>query len=637
MNIEIIEKINWYGDECIGFACDDLKSDFERSAECSPKTENKLADEEKAVNVFTLETAEGRKIAEKYFEKLPSANEECAVNILSDRIIIVGTDKRAAMWGIYGISKRLGIPECIAFTETPIKKKLVLKNDIFYVKPETYKFRGWFINDEDLLSKWHISGGKRNMDYKYYDHITAVESLKPVVETALRLGINLIIPGSFIDIDDPWQEKLVAYCVSRGMYVSQHHLEPLGVSHFTYKSYYEKQGIEPEFSFVTKPEKAEEIWKYYAKKWAKYGKNVIWQLGLRGKADRPVWYNDSAENSRAQWGGIISAAVQKQYDIISEEVGEDFISTSTLWMEGAALYNEGFLEFPERTILVFADAGPTQMMSSDFYNTVRRERKYGIYYHVAYFGDGPHLAMGTNPEKILFNYKKAVDFGDTEYSILNVSNVRELIMTVTAASKIVWNINDFDISDFYEKWCDIYFGNSKIAELIPEYFEAFPVADKDDLNIRYGKYFDFYYCDTPFPYYVANDGLIRLIAIDGLQHRYEQKWEERLKESKKRFEMLKEKAKKYSADNYFSWFAFQVQYLLYLVTWAEACCKFAQNGEVECLIPGIKALEQYLEERKEFEKGIFENWYRGDDKFEFPYMLEVTKKRFNNDESKIIY
>ena len=49
-----------------------------------------------------------------------------------------------------------------------------------------------------------------------------------VLETAVRLGINLIIPASFVDIHNPPEENLIRMAVERGLYVSQHHVEPLG-------------------------------------------------------------------------------------------------------------------------------------------------------------------------------------------------------------------------------------------------------------------------------------------------------------------------------------------------------------------------------------------------------------------------
>ena len=47
-------------------------------------------------------------------------------------------------------------------------------------------------------------------------------------------------------------------------------------------------------------------------------------------------------------------------------------------MEGALMYEKGYLRFPKNTTLVFADVGPTQMMAPDFYE-IQRESGRDVY------------------------------------------------------------------------------------------------------------------------------------------------------------------------------------------------------------------------------------------------------------------
>ena len=72
------------------------------------------------------------------------------------------------------------------------------------------------------------------------------------------------------------------------------------------------------------------------------------------------------------------------------------------------------------------------MYGTDFYDIERLTGYgYGIYYHVQYWGHGPHLAPLTGTEKLLYNLKIAKENGDTDYCILNVSNIREFSSSVT--------------------------------------------------------------------------------------------------------------------------------------------------------------------------------------------------------------
>ena len=625
MQTSIIKKINWTGNACIGFACEDLKKDLARTAGVEVVSDYYCVVESGAITVGTVETEEYVELVKPYFDRMPSAWEEYAVNILSDRIVIVGVDKRAAMWGIYSISKRLGVLPASPFTETVPAKCEELGEGVYWDRPMSYKFRGWFLNDEDLLCKWHLGGGTRVHDYRYYDTLTDVSTLVPIVETALRMGINLIIPASLLDIDDPRQEKLVAYCASRGLYVSQHHIEPLGVSHWNYAAYYKKQAKQYPFSFVTEKERAIEVWKHYAKKWAKY-EDVIWQLGLRGKGDRPVWDNDQTQNSKEQWGKVISEAIRTQYDIVKELRGENFYSTTTLWAEGASLHAGGYLTFPENMIIVFSDVGATQMMSSDFYNMERKsDRDYGMYYHVAFWGDGPHLAVGNNPRKMLYNYTQALNYGDNAYSILNVSNIRELIMSVTANSKLVWDKDTFDVDAFYTEWCRDYYGNEDLARLFDDYFECFMVFEREETQNALSSFFQVHWQDTDFSYYPANDGRVRMIGLKALGGQKLSQWIPRLEESILRFRSFYERASKLEAAPYFAFFAFQSRYMMLLETWVLNCCRYAEDGDKRYLPQAAEALRTYLKERRTFETGMFANWYRGDDKMALPKLLEKTE------------
>lgn len=630
MNPRCLTKILWFGQECIRYACEDLQRDIKEACGSQAEIIAQGAFSAGCILTGTLENPSFRAAAMPYLKELPTGWEAYRLLILPDRIIIAGSDKRGTMWGIYALSRMLGIPPCVRFVPVEIKPCSFLQEGHFAGASQTYRFRGWFLNDEDLLSDWHLSGRHREMDYPFYRNITAVESLAPVVETALRMNINLMIPASFLDIDDPAQEALVAYCTGRGLYVSQHHIEPLGVSHFTYQSFYQKEEEKPVFSFVTQREKAEKIWRYYAAKWAKY-EDVVWQLGLRGKADRPVWHDDDAFPGAAEWGKIISDAVQTQYKIIEEICGKEFYSTSTLWMEGSRLYADGYLSFPENTMLIFADVGPTQMLTTDFYQVPREKgRQYGIYYHAAYWGDGPHLAQGTDIRKMVYNYTQALKKGDTAYSILNVANLRETVLPAAANAQIVWDFKNFETERFYRAWCREVFDQETVWPLWEQYFNAFIDAGWRELEKRYGKYFEFCHGEYAFTYYAGNDGFVRatgLIALQATQQgkNIQDSWIPALSGSIQAFEAVLKKAMEYEqTPALYEQLIFPIKYMIAMETWALACEEYARKSDLNCLRQATEALQALLQEREKMEQGIWENWYRGDAKVNVSGLLQRT-------------
>ena len=238
------------------------------------------------------------------------------MRIQNDVLYLIGSDERGAMWAVYECSRLvLGVDPLYLWTDhTPQRKEALLIDELNIVDgPKTYRFRGWFVNDEDLIEGF-CRGGVPEKGYDF--HGDYHKTLAMIVETALRLRQNLLIPCSHVDMEKPEQEALVELVTKRGMFVSMHHQEPVGVNQQRLDRWYEAHGDPTEnINYADHPEKYREIWRHFIRKWAKYP-NVIWQLGLRGRGDRPVWYqNDRVPDAVAARGKLISNAIQEQWEI----------------------------------------------------------------------------------------------------------------------------------------------------------------------------------------------------------------------------------------------------------------------------------------------------------------------------------
>jgi hypothetical protein len=396
------------------------------------------------------------------------------------RIEIVGTCDRALQHGIYYFTEHyLGVDPLYFWSglEPERQASLVLGATNYDSGEPDFRFRGWFINDEDLLTEWMDSGGERNIRYPYYGQVVNPAALARVVEAAARLRFNLIIPASFLDIDNPPDRALVDEAAKRGLYVSMHHIEPLGVSAFTYENYWAERGEEPLFSYHSEPEKVEEAWRHYAERWSAYP-NVIWQVGLRGIGDRPMWMADpGVPQSDADRAGIISDAMATQREIIREVTGrEDPLMTTTLWAEGSYFNQRGLLDIPEDVITVFADNNSGWHWQADFYETEREDtRDYGVYYHHQLWGWGPHLAQAIPPWQTEQVMREAYTHGARDYAIMNVSNVREFLPGLAASAEMLWDMEGFDGHDFLDNWCAERFPGAAdlAAEAYATYFDGY--------------------------------------------------------------------------------------------------------------------------------------------------------------------
>lgn len=583
--------------------------------------------------------------------------ESFTIKTENKNIYITGNGYLGTMWGIYTFSEKyLGISPLYLFDDYTIKKFESLSIDSIDIEeyPKTFGFRGFFINDEDLLTDWIKSGGKRSIDYPFYHSTVDTSVIDKVVETALRLKINLMIPASFLDIDNP-PEKAIADCVAkRGIFLSQHHIEPCGVSYFTHENYCKKHGLPVQPSFVTNRETMIEVWKYYAEKWSGYD-NVVWQLGLRGKADRPVWANDNAVSDDVkERGNLISDAISTQYSIIKEATkGDAKYFSSTLWMEGSYLFASKTLSFPENTMILFSDIGINQMYGTDFYDIQRlSDYRYGIYYHVQYWGHGPHLAPLTGIEKLLYNLKTAKEKGDIEYCILNVSNIREFTYEIKAYSEMLWNMDSFSTEKYESEYIEKYFdGNKIIQETITEYYNAIAELDCKSLENHVSHLFNYKYDikTDKVKNFVVKDGMTAAWGKRILNYIKDNNSEEITPHFKEIYDAVrkssiilktviekmkvteKELNENQSLHYRIKWInSANIIYGLY--SWYCAIYEAYQNPD-ECkekLNQAINHIKNILEYRKCAEYGDFKDWYRGDTKLKTKSLISITQEVIDN-------
>ena len=401
---------------------------------------------------------------------------------IENPLLMVGSDERGTMFAIYHfIEKYLEVDPFYFYTGMePAKKDELVFSDIEIIQPEPdFKYRGWFINDEDLMTEFINGAGNRDIDYRYYDQVVHPDIIEEVFEALVRSRYNLTIPASFIDIKNPPEKRLVEEAAKRGLFISQHHIEPVGVSAFSFFNYWEERGEDYRFSFYSSRPQLEEVWEKYVAEWSEIP-NVVWQIGLRGIADRPMWQADpDVPQSDADRGRLISEAMQVQMDlIIKYDSRENPPVTTTLWAEGAALNQEGHLTFPENTIVVFADNSPGFVWQEDFYETEREPgRNYGVYYHHQLWGSGPHLVQGVPPSKTYELFELAYDHEAHHYAIMNVSNVREFVLGIDASAEMLDNIQAFNPDQYLQNWCEERFTNAanQTYQAYQQFFDSYQI------------------------------------------------------------------------------------------------------------------------------------------------------------------
>jgi hypothetical protein len=386
----------------------------------------------------------------------PELDEAEAYRIdIGERAIIRGSDRLGAIHGIYRFSQQfLGVDPLWFWKDLPPAPQtcIALERQCITSSPPAFRYRGWFINDEDLLTEWKPPSGQRNIDYPFYDKVIDLDIADRIFEAILRSRGNLIIPASFVDVMNPAEARLIERAVARGFYVTQHHIEPLGVSHFGFENYWRARGETVRFSYSQEPQRVRQTWEAFARRWRELaGDQVIWQLGLRGRGDRAIWVHDKGitPDDAVEY---VSRALDEQWAIVrAVDPRPRPPATMTLWDEGSQLMLRG-LRVPAGVGIIFSDAGRTQLMQPDF-EQIRREpdRDYGVYYHLAYWNRGPHLVQGVSVDQIDATLRRVVAKGDTHYGIVNVTNIREHTVGIGAVMEVLTQGDAFAPADYLDR------------------------------------------------------------------------------------------------------------------------------------------------------------------------------------------
>jgi len=344
-------------------------------------------------------------------------------------------------------------------------------------------FRGWFINDEDHLSGWRSAAGTRPVDYLFYGTVMNRTVSRLLAEAALRAGLNLLIPSSFLDVEVPADAETVREAAARGLWLTQHHIEPLGVSYYAFGAYHRRRGSAVPFSYRDHPEAFDAVWRHYVRRWqALTGGRVIWQLGLRANRDAAVHTIDPrAPKGPAEAGAFMSRVVDHQLRLLREETGAaEPPATFTLWASNLALYLGGHLRLPESVTLVFSN-NAAQGNLPDPVRTLPRQpgRATGFYHHCGWYFGGPHEVQGRSPAHIAALLARAEESGPLTVAISNVQNLRELAVSAEAFAAVALERPADGAAGFLADWDRRYFAAPALGTLHARFFRTFVPCEED--------------------------------------------------------------------------------------------------------------------------------------------------------------
>ncbi len=387
--------------------------------------------------------------------------ESYLIDVVDSTLVIAGSDKRGTIYGIYDISKHIGVSPWYWMADAPVKHQ----DELYYhggrfVQPSPkVKYRGIFINDEwPSFGTWCTNqfGG---VNAKAYEHI---------FELLLRLKANYFWPAMWataFNEDDPESPRLAD---EMGIVMGTSHHEPMMRSHQEYL--HRKEQVGP-WDYASNPQRIDQFFREGMERNKAY-ENLV-TIGMRGDGDVAMGTGNDADNMKT-----LGKVIEGQRQIIKDIYGSED-AVPQLWAiftEVQRYYDAGFT-VPDDVTLLLCDNnwGYIRRKGRDF----ERKRKggLGLYYHIDMNG-GPWNDRWVNTttvpklrEQLNLAYKSGID----RIWIINVGDLKPKEMPIDFIMHYAWDpdaVQPGDEQTWLEGFTRSIFGDEyakETADIIAKY------------------------------------------------------------------------------------------------------------------------------------------------------------------------
>ena len=406
---------------------------------------------------------------------LKGKREKFIITTIDGQVVIAGSDRRGTVFGIYELSRQMGVSPWYWWMDVP-----VAKHDYVGVLPGTYtdgepavEFRGLFLNDEaPCLTTWV----KNTFGTNYGDH----NFYAKVFELILRLKGNFLWPamwGWAFYADDPENSKTAD---DMGVMMGTSHHEPMARNHQEYARNRQAWGA---WNYQTNQTKLDQFFCEGIERMK--GTEDVVTIGMRGDGDEAM--SDKADTK------LMERIINNQRKIIKDVTGKPAEKTTQVW----ALYKEvqdyydAGLRVPDDVMILISDDNWGDIRRVPTAAERTRKGGWGIYYHVDYVG-APRNSKWLNvtqTQQMFEQLSLAYDHGIQRMWILNVGDLKPMEYPITLFMDMAWNPKEYtqqNVTDhtraFFRTVCgdsiateaaDIYNTNCQyMARVTPEMLDA---------------------------------------------------------------------------------------------------------------------------------------------------------------------
>ncbi|VVJ18897.1 Uncharacterised protein [Amycolatopsis camponoti] len=355
--------------------------------------------------------------------------------VVDGRLVLTGSDQRGVIYGVYEVSRRIGVSPWYWWADVPPARsaELHLPRERFSLGTPHVKYRGFFINDENpALGTWapaYFGPGLAPGFPNGFNHLFFAK----VFETMLRLRANYLWPavwGRAFAEDDPLNH---ATAREYGIVMGTSHEAPMmrGIEEWNRHAVpavrdsagtittpgHDPYGGTGEWSFRRNGEAIKAYWTDGIRRMAREGFEGVVTLGMRGNGDVSLPDGDGIELMRE----IIAA----ERDILARELSTDVPQVWTLYKEVLRYWAQG-LRPPDDVIVVFTDDNWGNIRKHPDLSLPPHPGGYGLYYHFDYVGGGRNYkwvdtALLANTWEQLH---QAISYGNDRLWVANVGDMK---------------------------------------------------------------------------------------------------------------------------------------------------------------------------------------------------------------------
>lgn len=397
--------------------------------------------------------------------------EHFSFHLYQQNLILLGSDVRGTVYGIFELAERLGISPWQWWADVQVTPQQVLTlqlNDSGKIHGPSVQYRGIFLNDEDWgLRPW----AAKTFDPKLGN--IGPKTYEKIFQLLLRLKANTLWPamhpGTAGFFTVPGNPQMAA---KYHIVVGSSHAEPMlrnNVAEWDLTA----QG---DYNYFSNKAKVDAYWQQRINEVKATDTQTMMTLGMRGVHDSGM----QGAKSTADAIAILQNIIGNQRDMLSTSLNKKLIDIPQAFIpykEVLPLYDAG-LPIPDDVTLMWTDDNYGYIRRLSDSTEQQRVGGSGVYYHLSYWGR-PHDYLWLNttqPGLIWYEMSRAYANGAKKIWIANVGDIKPAEYNMEFFLDLAWDIDAVkgeQISAHLRQWAAREFTSdvaNDVSEIMNEYY-----------------------------------------------------------------------------------------------------------------------------------------------------------------------